>query len=61
MSDDKTKLDTMIDSIVAGNPEQAQVDFHDYLQDKMRDVLGTDPHAPIEEPTTTEKEKTDGE
>jgi len=36
---DKKKLKDMLDSIVDKKDEQAQVFFHDYLEDKMRDVL----------------------
>lgn len=36
---DKKKLDDMLNSIIDKNDEQAQVFFHDYLEDKMRDVL----------------------
>ncbi len=36
---DKKKLKDMLNSIVDKNNEQAQVFFHDYLEDKMRDVL----------------------
>jgi len=36
---DKEKLKGMLDSIVDKKDEQAQVFFHDYLEDKMRDVL----------------------
>jgi len=36
---DKEKLKDMLNSIVDKKDEQAQVFFHDYLEDKMRDVL----------------------
>lgn len=36
---DKKKLKDMLNSIVDKKDEQAQVFFHDYLEDKMRDVL----------------------
>ncbi len=36
---DKKKLDDMLNSIIDKKDEQAQVFFHDYLEDKMRDVL----------------------
>lgn len=37
---DKDKLRRMLDNLVNDNTEQAQVDFHDYLGDKMKDTLG---------------------
>ncbi len=36
---DKQKLRDMLDSLIDQNSEQAQVDFHTYLEDKMREVL----------------------
>jgi len=36
---DKEKLKDMLNSIVDKKDEQAQVFFHDYLENKMRDVL----------------------
>ncbi|KKL94467.1 hypothetical protein LCGC14_1864370 [marine sediment metagenome] len=44
---DKKKLKDMLNSIVDKNDEQAQVLFHDYLEDKMRDVL-----KPVVDPET---------
>jgi hypothetical protein len=38
---DKDKLQNMLDNLINQKPEQAQVDFHDYLQGKMQDVMGT--------------------
>ncbi len=43
---DKEKLRNMLDNLVGDNSEQAQVDFHDYLGDKMKDTLGVEP--PVE-------------
>ena len=37
---DKEKLKNMLDNIINDKSEQAQVDFHDYLGDKMKDTLG---------------------
>ena len=39
---DKEKLRTMLDNLISDNSEQAQVDFHDYLGDKMKDTLGVE-------------------
>lgn len=32
----------MLDDLINNNAEQAQVNFHDYLQDKMQEVGGSD-------------------
>ncbi len=45
---DKEKLKDMLNAIIDKKPdEQAQVLFHDYLEDKMRDVL-----KPVVDPET---------
>lgn len=36
---DKDKLRAMVDALVDDNAEQAQVDFHGYLEDKMREKI----------------------
>ncbi len=36
---DKEQLDKMLDSIIGKKEEQAEIHFHDYLQDKMQEVL----------------------
>ncbi len=36
---DKEKLRNMLDSLIDSNSDQAQVDFHGYLEDKMKEVL----------------------
>ncbi len=36
---DKQKLRDMLDSLIDSNSDQAQVDFHGYLEDKMKEVL----------------------
>ncbi len=36
---DKKKLNDMLDSLIDKKDEQAQVHFHNYLEDKMKDVL----------------------
>lgn len=52
---DKTKIFNMIDSMIANRPEQAEVNFHHFLQPKMQEVLG------ISQPeeTTVEEEPDD--
>lgn len=37
---DTEKLKDMLDKLVNGKPEMAQVDFHDYLRGKLHGVLG---------------------
>lgn len=39
---DKKKLNDMLDSLIDTNSDQAQVHFHDYLEDKMKEVLNPD-------------------
>jgi hypothetical protein len=52
---DRDKLHNMLDNIIDNKGEQAQVNFHDYLNDKMREVvMGVDP-------TNTNTEKGDEE
>lgn len=36
---DKDKLRDMLDAIIDDNDDKAQVDFHSYVTDKMRDTL----------------------
>lgn len=36
---DKKKLNDMLDALINKNNEQAEVHFHDYLEDKMKEVL----------------------
>ena len=43
------KLRSMLDNLIKDKPEQAQVDFHDYLQGKMQDVARpVDPDEPAD-------------
>ena len=44
---DKTKLKDMLDSMIDDNGEQAEVNFHSYLEDKMKDVIN--PPADVDE------------
>lgn len=37
---DKDKLRDMLDAFIDDNDEKAQVDFHSYVTDKMKDTLG---------------------
>jgi hypothetical protein len=54
---DKDRLQNMLDNLINQKPEQAQVDFHDYLQGKMQEVLGTQPQdqAPASEKESDEE------
>lgn len=40
---DTEKLDDMVDNFIHKKPEDAQVNFHDYLKTKMQDVVGGGP------------------
>ena len=37
---DTDKIRNMLDNLINDKAEQAQVDFHDYLQGKMKEVTG---------------------
>lgn len=50
---DTEKLRDMLDNIIDKKPEQAQVDFHSYLQAKMQDVIND------EKSTTSDNVDTD--
>ncbi len=40
---DKEKLNAMLDALINDNPEEAQIAFHDYLGDRMREeITGVD-------------------
>lgn len=57
---DTVKLRDMLQDLINDRPEQAQVNLHDYLVDKMRDVAGT--AAPeVEEITTDDDSGVDDE
>lgn len=43
MSDKKEELRNFLDAMVDDNQEQAQVHFHSYLEDKMKDTLNPQP------------------
>ena len=53
---DKKKLSNMLDNLIDSNPEQAQVDFHDYLQDKIADITGYTPPAHVDTQVTNDEE-----
>ena len=39
---DKEKLRDVLDALIDDNSEKAQVDFHSYLSDKMKDSMQDD-------------------
>jgi hypothetical protein len=47
---DTEKLKDMLDKLVNGKPEMAQVDFHDYLRAKLSGVLGGKTGEQTQEP-----------
>ena len=51
---DKDKLRDMLDSIIDDNDEKAQVDFHSYVTDKMKDTLDLNPEEEEAEETDDE-------
>jgi len=53
---DNDKLSDMLDNLIDTNPEQAQMDFHDYLQDKIQDMVGKNSEiVPIDRVNTDEE------
>ena len=58
---DKEKLKNMLDNLINDKSEQAQVDFHDYLGDKMKDTLGVSAPETDETDTDVDAVETDNE
>lgn len=54
MSDKKGELNKMLDAIINDKPEEAQIAFHTYLGDKMKQSIHGD-ETP--EPKTTKKDE----
>jgi len=51
-------LDKMLDNLINDKGEQAQVNFHAYLQDKMQTVIhGEEPVSEITDDTTNNSEE----
>lgn len=50
---EQKKLSDMLDNLIDSNQEQAQMDFHDYLQDKIRDIV--QPELPVHDVTNNEE------
>lgn len=52
----REQLKKMVKSVMKNNPEEAQIDFHGYYQDKMKSFLGTgNEEVEPEEAEKTEK------
>jgi hypothetical protein len=51
---DNNALGDMLDNLVQNKPEEAQVNFHDYLQARVQEILGKD--AEVESNTVSDKE-----
>lgn len=43
------KLRNMLDNLINDKSDQAQVDFHDYLQGKMQEVVKGTPEKPADD------------
>ena len=52
---DNEQLDKMLDNIMDDKHEQAEINFHDYLQGKMQEVL----HGEVEADTEQEENTND--
>lgn len=37
---EKDKINDMVDNLINQKPEQAQVDFHDYVTTKIKEITG---------------------
>lgn len=48
----REKLKDMLDNLVNGKPEMAQVAFHDYLKGKLHGAIGGTTEEPTTEPNT---------
>lgn len=51
---DIQKLKDMLDNLINGKPEQAQVVFHDYLKTRVNDKLGGEQTEVVQDTTTKE-------
>ena len=50
--DSKQKLRDMLDSLINQNTEKAEVDFHGYLPNKVKELFGKDEPIDDEEPSS---------
>ena len=53
---DKKKLDDMLDALINKNSEQAEVHFHDYLEDKMKEVLNPEDEVKVDDEESETKD-----
>lgn len=58
MSDRKTELRNFLDAMVDSNTDQAQVHFHNYLEDRMKSIINA-PRIDTEEEVGSDKESPD--
>lgn len=56
---DKKKLDDMLDALINKKDEQAEVHFHDYLEDKMKEVLNPGAEADAEADVKVDDEESE--
>ncbi len=61
MSDKKEELRSFLDAMVDDNSEQAQVHFHSYLEDKMKNVINPQPDEVEDEDDVVTDGVTDGD
>jgi len=45
---DKKKLDDMVDALINKKDDQAEIAFHGYLEDKMKEVLNPGAEVDVE-------------
>ena len=45
---DKERLSDMLDAIINNKPEEAQIAFHDYLGNRMREEIHSNPENDLE-------------
>jgi hypothetical protein len=50
----KEALKQVVDAIINDKQEEAEVSFHTYLSDKMKDMLGGEYQAPVPAPAADE-------
>lgn len=46
---DTQKLKAMLDDLINGKPEQAQVVFHNYLKTRVNGILGIEQSEPVQD------------
>lgn len=53
---EKSKLNDMLDSLIDDKDEQAQVHFHGYLEDKMKEVMQPEVEVKDDEESNDKKD-----